>query len=71
MLCTALERSRDTPRRLAKPCTVRGEVDVPELRESREPLARELSRKAIKPSDAEIARNPRSRSAQLRAMEKL
>jgi len=58
-------------RRLAKPYTVRGEVDVPELREPREPLARELSRKAIKPSDAEIARNPRSRSAQLRAMEKL
>jgi len=56
---------------LAKPYTVRGEVDVPELREPREPLARELSRKAIKPSDAEVGRNPRSRSAQLRAMEKL
>ncbi|MBT4901700.1 MAG: 16S rRNA (cytosine(1402)-N(4))-methyltransferase, partial [Verrucomicrobia bacterium] len=25
----------------------------------------------IKPSDAEVGRNPRSRSAQLRAMEKL
>ena len=58
-------------RRLAKPYTVRGEVDVPELREPREPLARELSRKAIKPSDAEVGRNPRSRSAQMRAMEKL
>ena len=58
-------------RRLAKPYTVRGDVDVPELREPREPLARELSRKAIKPSDAEVGRNPRSRSAQLRAMEKL
>jgi 16S rRNA (cytosine1402-N4)-methyltransferase len=56
---------------LAKPYTVRGEVDVPELREPREPLARELSRKAIKPSDAEVGRNPRSRSAQMRAMEKL
>ena len=56
---------------LAKPYTVRGEVDVPDLREPREPLARELSRKAIKPSDAEVGRNPRSRSAQLRAMEKL
>ena len=58
-------------RRLAKPYTVRGEVDVPELREPREPLARELSRKAIKPSDAEVRSNPRSRSAQMRAMEKL
>ena len=58
-------------RRLAKPYTVRGEVDVPELREPREPLARELSRKAIKPSAAEVGRNPRSRSAQMRAMEKL
>ena len=56
---------------LAKPYTVRGEVDVPELREPREPLARELSRKAIKPSAAEVGRNPRSRSAQMRAMEKL
>tara|TARA_Y100001001_G_scaffold52471_1_gene48672 strand:+ start:429 stop:1358 length:930 start_codon:yes stop_codon:yes gene_type:complete len=58
-------------RRLAKPYTVRGDVDVPELREPREPLARELSRKAIKPSDAEVGRNPRSHSAQMRAMEKL
>ena len=58
-------------RRLAKPYTVRGDVDVPELREPREPLARELSRKAVKPSDAEVGRNPRSRSAQMRAMEKL
>ena len=58
-------------RRLAKPYTGRGDVDVPELREPREPLARELSRKAIKPSDAEVGRNPRSRSAQMRAMEKL
>ena len=58
-------------RRLAKPYTVRGEVDLPELREPREPLAKELSRKAIKPSEAELSRNPRSRSAQLRVLEKL
>lgn len=58
-------------RQLAKPYTVRGEVDVPELREPREPLARELSRKAIKPSEAELGRNPRSRSAQLRVLEKI
>jgi len=44
---------------------------VPELREPREPLARELSRKAIRPGATELERNPRSRSAQLRAVEKL
>ena len=58
-------------RRLARSYTVCGEVDVPELREPREPLARELSRKAIRPLARELERNPRSRSAQLRAMEKL
>ena len=58
-------------RDLARPYTVRGEVDLPELREPREPLARELSRKAIKPSEAELGRNPRSRSAQLRVLEKI
>ncbi len=56
---------------LARPYTVRGGVDVPELREPREPLARELSRKAVKPGAAEQERNPRSRSAQLRALEKM
>ena len=58
-------------RGLAKPYTVRGGIDVPELREPREPLARELSRKAIRPGATELERNPRSRSAQLRALEKL
>ena len=58
-------------RRLARPYTVCGGVDVPELREPREPLARELSRKAIRPGANELERNPRSRSAQLRAVEKL
>ena len=56
---------------LARPYTVCGGVDVPELREPREPLARELSRKAIRPGAAELERNPRSRSAQLRVGEKL
>ena len=34
-------------------------------------LARELSRRAVKPGAAEQEQNPRSRSAQMRAMEKL
>jgi 16S rRNA (cytosine1402-N4)-methyltransferase len=48
-----------------------GEVDVPELRRPRAPLLRWVSRKAIQPSEAEVAENPRARSAQLRVLEKL
>jgi len=58
-------------RRMARPYTLRGEVDLPEWRDPRKPLARELKRKAIKPSEFEIKRNYRSRSAQLRVLEKL
>lgn len=35
------------------------------------PFFKEISRKAVLPSDAEIAQNPRSRSAKLRVIEKL
>jgi 16S rRNA (cytosine1402-N4)-methyltransferase len=48
-----------------------GDVDVPELRI---PCAAELSRvtrKAIKPGEAELEENPRCRSAQLRVFEKI
>jgi 16S rRNA (cytosine1402-N4)-methyltransferase len=48
-----------------------GEVDVPELRQPRAPEMRWVQRKAIKPGEAEMAENPRSRSAQLRVIEKL
>ncbi len=48
-----------------------GGVDVPELRVPRTPEVKWLTRKAIKPGAAEVAENPRSRSAQLRVMEKL
>jgi 16S rRNA (cytosine1402-N4)-methyltransferase len=51
--------------------TVPGEVDVPELRQPRAPQARWVSRKAIQPSAQELAENPRSRSAQLRILEKI
>ena len=45
-------------------------VDVPELRQPRAPLLQWVQRKATQPSAEEIERNPRSRSAQLRVMEK-
>jgi len=46
-------------------------VDVPELREPRAPELKWVTRKALRPGAAEIAENPRSRSAQLRVMEKI
>ena len=55
----------------AQDYTFTGGVDVPELREPRAPELRWLTRKAVKPCAAEIAENPRSRSAQLRVMEKI
>ncbi len=47
-----------------------GGVDVPELREPRTPEVTVITRKALTPGTAELADNPRSRSAQLRVMEK-
>jgi 16S rRNA (cytosine1402-N4)-methyltransferase len=54
----------------ARDYTFTGGVDVPELREPRTPELILITRKALKPSAEEIAENPRSRSAQLRVMEK-
>jgi 16S rRNA (cytosine1402-N4)-methyltransferase len=48
-----------------------GPVDVPELRRPRAPELKWVGRKALKPGAAELAENPRSRSAQLRVMEKI
>jgi 16S rRNA (cytosine1402-N4)-methyltransferase len=48
-----------------------GPVDVPELRRPRQAELILVQRKAIKPGEAELAENPRSRSAQLRVMEKI
>jgi 16S rRNA (cytosine1402-N4)-methyltransferase len=56
------ERTRDY--------TFPGEVDVPELRSPRVPELKWVSRKAILPGEAELKENPRSRSAQLRVLEK-
>ncbi len=55
----------------ARDYTFTGEVDVPELRQPRQPEVKLISRKAILPGEAELAENPRSRSAQLRVIEKM
>lgn len=51
--------------------TFPGEVDVPELRTPRTPEMKWVSRKAILPGETELNENPRSRSAQLRVLEKI
>ena len=57
------ERTRDY--------TFPGKVDVPELRSPRVPELKWVSRKAILPGEAELQENPRSRSAQLRVLERI
>jgi 16S rRNA (cytosine1402-N4)-methyltransferase len=57
------ERTRDY--------TFEGAVDVPELRKPRVPELRWVQRKAIQPGAVEVKENPRSRSAQLRVLEKV
>jgi len=51
--------------------TFSGEVDVPELRQPRKPKMKWVNRKAILPGEVELKENPRSRSAQLRILEKI
>ena len=55
----------------AQDYTFMGGVDVPELRQPRAPELKWLSRKATKPGARELVENPRSRSAQLRVMERV
>lgn len=55
----------------ARDYTFPGGTDVPELRVPRTPEVRLVTRKAILPGEVEVAENPRSRSAQLRVMEKI
>jgi 16S rRNA (cytosine1402-N4)-methyltransferase len=61
---------KDWGRERTRDYTFEGEVDVPELRRPRVAEMRWVQRKAIQPSAAEIEVNPRSRSAQLRVIEK-
>ncbi len=62
---------KDFGRARSREYTFTGGVDIPELREPRTPEARWLTRKAVKPGEAELADNPRSRSAQLRVLERI
>ncbi len=62
---------KDFGRRLSRDYEPAGEVDAPELRRPRPPRLRWVQRKAIAPGEEEARENPRSRSAQLRVMEKL
>jgi 16S rRNA (cytosine1402-N4)-methyltransferase len=61
---------KDFGRARARDYTFTGGMDVPELRKPRAPELNWVQRKAITPSTAEMEANPRSRSAQLRVMEK-
>jgi 16S rRNA (cytosine1402-N4)-methyltransferase len=61
---------KDFGRNLTRDYDVIGEVDRPEFRKDRPARARWIVKRA-EPSDAELAENPRARSAQLRALEKL
>ena len=58
-------------RRKSRGYIVRGEVDLPEFRTEAAPELKLATRKAIKPTEAELEENPRARSAQLRVFEKL
>jgi 16S rRNA (cytosine1402-N4)-methyltransferase len=62
---------KDFGRARARDYTFNGGMDVPELREPRAPEVKWVQRKALRPGVAEVAANPRSRSAQMRVMEKL
>jgi 16S rRNA (cytosine1402-N4)-methyltransferase len=62
---------KDFGRARARDYTFTGGMDIAELREPRVPELKWVPRKAIKPSSAEVASNPRSRSAQLRVMQKI
>lgn len=62
---------KDFGRELERDYLIPGEVDVPELREPKEVLAKWVFRKPLTATERELEENPRSRSAKLRVLEKL
>lgn len=62
---------KDFGNKLSRGYEILGEVDVPELRKPVPPVLKWVSRKAISASPEELDENPRSRSAQLRVLERL
>jgi 16S rRNA (cytosine1402-N4)-methyltransferase len=62
---------KDFGRARARDYAFPGGLDVPELREPRTPELKWMTRKPIKPGADELNDNPRSRSAQLRVLEKI
>jgi 16S rRNA (cytosine1402-N4)-methyltransferase len=62
---------KDFGRERTRDYTFSGDVDVPELRTPSVPELKWVTRKAIKPGEMEVKENPRSRSAQLRVLEKI
>jgi 16S rRNA (cytosine1402-N4)-methyltransferase len=57
-------------REMCRDYVIEGEVDVPELRRPRPSLMRWVERKGVRATPDELALNPRSRSAQLRVLQK-
>lgn len=66
-----VQEVREFVRRRERDYETAGAVDVPELRVPKRPDLRRVNRKAIQPTAAEVAANPRARSAQLRVMERI
>jgi 16S rRNA (cytosine1402-N4)-methyltransferase len=62
---------KDFGRTRARDYAFTGGMDVPELREPRTPELKLITRKPVKPGEDELNGNPRSRSAQLRVLEKI
>lgn len=62
---------KDFGRALERDYEIPGEVDVPELRQPKQPEAVVITRKPITATEAELKLNPRARSAKLRVIEKI
>jgi 16S rRNA (cytosine1402-N4)-methyltransferase len=58
-------------RDLTRDYVVPGDLDIPELRVPREPLAIRIHRRPLEASSEEVTMNPRARSVRLRTLEKL